>query len=268
MDCDLAVVLTLFNRPEPMLRHTLSSLLAAARGGPRSHLVIVDDGSDAAHRLGYQKIRKDLGDISATWVEAPTLVARPKTYHINGHNNPAYCTNRALDLVAELGAPRTLLLSSDVMVRRDALRRVCAYDVSRVVLAKTRDTAQGSVFCSTQVLWPMCWFVCAATEDLVRTRFDEAYLLGMAFEDNDFMGRLLLNAGELTIDDAIQCWHQHHPQTAYSDQCQGFRISERYTQEKWGGVPFRPQASCLTFSLAREEGSVRLHSPVAKELRP
>lgn len=263
----LAVVLTLHNRPANVLERTLDGLLGPDIGDTLS-LVVVDDGSDAEHRQGYQPLRKRIeeAEIPCEWIEHSTLEHRPETYHIDGHNNPAYVNNVALQAIAAMQAPRCLLLSSDVVLAPQALETALIWPRETIVSAQIVDSARGAVLNSSRRPWPMCWFVLCDTEAICEVGFDEEYLKGMAFEDNDFMGRLFLRQGHLAIDDAVLGVHQAHPQTAYSDKGVGFRRSEQYTREKWGGVPFRGDTS-LTFELHAYRGRANLRQPEATSLR-
>ena len=82
---------------------------------------------------------------------------------------------------------------------------------------------------------PLGWFYATARKNL--PGWDEEYLRGMAFEDNDVMARLGMST-RVVIDLTTIGWHQSHPQQAYSDEWEGFRRNKKYTHEKWGGVPF------------------------------
>jgi len=262
-----AVILSVYNRPASVLVQTLAALFDS-RDHEGFRVVVVDDGSGAKHRSEYRKIRRAL-DSELVWIETSTLAARPETYHIGGHNNPAYCTNLAIDAARKLRLPRMLLLSSDVILEPHAIARAQSNHSHSIVLGRVVDSFTRSVYCASDKIWPMCWFVLADSAAIDHTRFDEMYLRGMAFEDNDFMARMFLLQGSIRIDDSIQCIHQSHPQTAYSDRLHGFKISEAYTRQKWGGIPFRPGDDCLTYSIERErEGVAHLSNPKAKPLTP
>ena len=265
---DLAIVLTVFNRPPGVLKQTLKFILDS-ESRKRFAIVVVDDGSDGEHRKAYQEIRKvltsEVGRV--VWEERSTVEEHPETYHIDGHNNPAYVTNIGVKLAQETGAARTLLLSSDCCIRPPGLEQalVCPADV--VLVPRVVDSQTKQVFCGSHRVWPMCWFVCASTDLIASVPFDEEYLKGMAFEDNDFMGRLLLKAGQMLITDDILVVHQTHPLVAYSDDLRGFKISEEYTRKKWGGVPYgMPLDPCLTFRRERSLGNTKIFNPEAPNL--
>jgi len=68
--------------------------------------------------------------------------------------------------------------------------------------------------------------------------WDEEYMKGLAFDDNDIMARLALEVGRFVIDGNCTVWHQSHPQVAYSDNMKGFNINKDYTLKKWGFIPW------------------------------
>jgi hypothetical protein len=203
-------------------------------------------------------------DIDGEWLFTNTIAERPETYHINGHNNPAYCTNLALESAVKSGAETTILLSSDVLLESIAVKKALhEYPENITVIGKTVDSLKGTVFCSSTKVWPMCWFVKAPTAAMAAVRLDEEYLKGMAFEDNDFMGRLFLHTKQMVIDDEIECIHQYHSPVAYSDGLRGFKISEKYTQMKWGGIPFRPNDVSLNWIAKSKKGKIDMLNPEA-----
>ena len=85
-------------------------------------------------------------------------------------------------------------------------------------------------------LVPLGWFYGTHRKNF--PGWDEEYLKGIAFEDNDVMARLALKVGRFVIDQSCVAWHQSHPQTAYSDELKGWTINRDYTVKKWGAVPW------------------------------
>jgi glycosyltransferase involved in cell wall biosynthesis len=258
----VAIILSIYNKPVEMVQKTVEALLGS-EGLEDAYLIVVDDGSDDEYKDQYEKEIWPMLDIDGEWLFTNTIAERPETYHIGGHNNPAYSHNIAFESAVKSGAETTILISSDLIVESTAIQRALAYPNSIPVLGKTVDSGRGTVFCSSTKIWPMCWFVKAATEDMAAVKFDEEYLKGMAFEDNDFMGRLFLRTKQMVIDDEIECIHQHHPPTAYSDGMRGFKISEKYTQMKWGGIPFRPNDVSLNWIAKSKKGKIDMLNPEA-----
>lgn len=265
-DLEIVAILSVYNR-QPIVLHRTLMALVNQKDKVRLGLVIVDDGSDEEFRFSYRRMRDELKTLfPLVWLETSTLKERPETYHINGHNNPAYCTNLAIEEAAKMGAERLLLLSSDIVLDQNSLSFALKHSPDEVVVGQTMDSNSHTIFCRSDRIWPMCWFVLAGTGHIAQTKFDEEYLKGMAFEDNDFMGRMLLRTERMVIDDTILCLHQTHAPTAYSDHLQGFQVSEEYTKKKWGGVPFRPNDSSLTFNVVLEERAAVLTNPNAPHL--
>lgn len=257
------VILTVFNRDPVMLQRTFEGLALAAVGLSVG-AVVVDDGSDDEHRAAYAESRKFLSEcIPVEWIETSTIEARPWTYHIGGHNNPAYANNIAIARARELGPDRLLMLSSDTIIERDALRVALGYGLDSIVCGRTVDEDSGEVYCSSEHPWPWCWFVLADARAYADVPFDEEYLRGMGFEDIDFMARLFLRVGKIVIDDRIRCTHQSHFRTAYSDGRKGERRSRIYTHGKWvGGIPFHGDPKVFSWKQRKEVDRMTFVDPV------
>lgn len=221
------VILTVYNRPELMLSNTLMAL--ARNDLTDTEILVVDDGSD----IDYTPLMDAFEQMPIRWIRRDTVVERPQTYHIDGHNNPAYVNNEAIE---EARGENLLWLSSDVWLPPNALDRARKWDRA-VWVPRTVDLDTAEEFCGEHRTFPMCWAVyCSRQMCLDCGGFDEAYLLGMAFEDNDFMARLASIGGKLIVDLSVTAWHQSHEQVAYSDDGRGFKLSEDYTRQKWGGA--------------------------------
>ena len=85
---------------------------------------------------------------------------------------------------------------------------------------------------------PFGWFYGVHRKHLEAVGWDEQYLKGIAFEDNDVMARLGIQVGRFVVDRSCRVWHQSHPPVAYSDKLAGWTINRDYTQEKWGFIPW------------------------------
>lgn len=228
------VILTVFDRPEVALINALSQL--GKNDLHETEILILDDGS-----------RVDYSDVWASLDMLPLRVVRLEpgdypegTLAFDGHNNPAFANNFAL---AHLPADceRVFWLSSDTMLPADALARAReAVDAGAIYAMKVLNLDDGQEYLGPSRMFPMMWFVGCRREDVRAIGgFDEEYVRGMAFEDCDFMGRLFLRTGRLTIDAARTAVHQSHPAVYTSDGGEGYARSEAYTRDKWGGhVPF------------------------------
>lgn len=228
-----SVILTVFNRDDMMLVNTIRAL--RKNDLTDTEVIVVDDGSTEDYT--------ELAEMFAEWFEhfrwerVSTLEDHPNAYHIDGHNNPAYVNNRAFEMAR---GDRIFWLSSDCMLTPDTLRNAREWvDRGAVFVPKVIDMDSALEFCGENRIWPMCWFVGHKREDF--PGFDEEYIKGIAFEDNDFMASLALKTGKLVIDTGTFVYHQSHEQVAYSDDKVGFRASESYTKDKWGGVPWSKQ---------------------------
>ncbi len=226
------VILTVYNRPRWMLENVLRQL--QKNDLTDTQVLVVDDGSTE----GYDWLGSV---IDHTYIEADTMKARPDTYQIGNHNNPAYVNNVALGWAKQNEARRIFFLSSDVLLPPHALARAREYiDTGYCYVPTVLDIDSAALFCGGQRVWPMMWFFGVSAEVADEAGpFDEEFLKGMAFEDNDWTGRATLAAGKLALDEKLIAFHQSHPQVAYSDDWQGFKRSEEYCRKKWDGdVPW------------------------------
>jgi GT2 family glycosyltransferase len=236
-----AVILSVHDRPEIDLLKTLDSV--AKNDLENTRVLVIDDGSEQ----DYARVSSFFsGRMEIEWRRVDTVKERPNTYNIDGHNNPAYVNNYALELTED--CDRLFWLSSDCILPPHALKRAREYDLEQVSwLPRVIDLHGGKVWNGAHKPWPMMWFVATSRVNCVKCGgFDEKYLDGIGFEDNDFMGRIFIQSGRLVIDDKVTVYHQSHEQVAYSDDWSGFKASETYTLEKWGGaVPFRQNGDPL-----------------------
>lgn len=224
-----SVLLTLFDRDEITLLNTLRALTKNTLED--TEILLADDGSS----IDYSALEETFSPMPLRWLRHSTLEHRPETYNIEGHNNPAHVNNWLLD---QVDSERVLFLSSDVILPPHALGRAFSWDPSAIWSAYTVDMDSGVMFCGSSRPYPMMWAVAMETKVARSVRFDERYCDGMAFEDNDFMGRAALEVGRIVLDGGVLDFHQSHENVAYSDDLVGFKRSERYTIEKWGGIPF------------------------------
>lgn len=219
-----SVITTVFNRPLCVLDNMLRSV--CANDLTSTEIIIVDDGSTAQY-----------GDLSmnATVHRIDTKADRPETYQIpGGYNNPTYAWNRALDAAQ---GDIIIVVGSDCILQPRTLKaaRQCG---KALWMCGVVDLDSGMQYLGPQRIAPFGWVMAWNRSHLGDIRWDESYLKGMAFDDNDMTARLALAAKQIHMDFSITAWHQSHPQTAYSDGLYGHGINERYTREKWGGIPW------------------------------
>lgn len=245
-DPSLSVILTVHDRPDLTLMNVMFALKKCELKD--YEILCVDDGSD----LDYSELVslwRDDWKLPIRWERIPTLEHRPDTYHIGGHKNPAFVNNRAI----ELARGRDLVwLSSDCIVPPFIFDRMAKWDLSETnYCARVVDIDTNAEWCGPSRIFPMCWFLgCSKANVEAIGGYDEEYLKGMAFEDNDFTGRLAAHTGRLVIDQGATVFHQSHPQVAYSDGGEGFERSRDYTIRKWGEVPWERADGSLSYRVS------------------
>lgn len=232
-----AVVMTVYNRPLVVLCNTFAALKRAL---PDERVIVVDDASITLPNLAAM-----CSEFGFEYVRCDTIAECPGTYNIDGYNNPAHAFNVGIEAAA--GCDELIIMSSDIIVQSKFGALLKLYREQNLLeqcvwMPTVVDMDSGNPFLSPLCHWPMPWF-CLTLRKHVEAigRYDENYLRGIAFEDNDFSGRLLTHVGGLILDGNFLAYHQSHDQVAYSDKGYGWTINETYTREKWGGVPFRPQ---------------------------
>ncbi len=243
-----AVLLTVFNRPPAVLINTLHGLLRNDLA--ETSVIVIDDGST----IDYSGVKGFLdgdGAKSVEWIRIDTVKERQGTYHVDGCNNPAYAFNRALRKARSLDAKRIFVMSSDCIVPAHALEHFRGWvDRDFVPFARTVDQDTQAEYCSSRRIWPLYWLMGAKTEWLDAIGgWDEEYLKGIAFEDNDFSARLFDQVKKFVIDDAVTVIHQSHPRNEYSDDLRGFMTNQRYTIDKWGANPWERNGEGLAYNL-------------------
>jgi len=236
-----SVVMTLYNRPQVTLINTLMKL--GCNDWKDGEIVIVDDGST----LPYEPLMGSFGNLPVRWERVDTLAERPGTYSIEGTNNPAYAANCGVEAAK---GDYIFWLSSDVMLPPHIIDKAFDLDLTKVAwMPCVVDLDTNATYLGPDRLAPLGWFYGTHRKHFESVKWDEEYLKGIAFEDNDFMCRLGLEVGRFVIDKSVVAWHQSHAQTAYSDELKGWKINQEYTMKKWGGIPWHdacPMAKSLT----------------------
>ena len=231
-----SVLMTVYNRPHLALLNTLTAL--GKNDLTETEIVIVDDGSS----VDYSAIQEAYAALPIKWVRVDTAVDRPGSYSIDGYNNPSYAWNCAL---AAASGETVHIISSDTLLPPHSLASARKRMLNKVVycgMVVDMDTA--AEYLGSQRVAPLGWFLSTTKTQLTKIAdanghvWDEGYLQGIAFEDNDFTARLALSVGRVVVDLSVCCWHQSHPQLAYSDDMKGWKANEAYTLKKWGGIPW------------------------------
>ena len=242
-DSDASVILTLFNREYEVILSCLRSLSRSL--SPSDEVVIVNDGST----FDYSGVRGYAARVlpcASKWIDMPDYEA----YRIaGGFNNPAKAFNEALQNASR---HNLYVMSSDIIVTPNCVKRVKRCDLSEaawVPLIVDMDT--GAQYCGPTRLFPAPWFLACDTEHAKACGgWDEEYLKGLCYEDNDFMGRIMLQTGRFLGDWTVAAYHQSHPQPAYEVSDPHIAAANArnrdYTLSKWAGIPWAGgQDSCF-----------------------
>ena len=159
------------------------------------------------------------------------------------------------------------MLSSDVLVPPGVLAasRVC-YREDAIYCPMTIDLASSMEYCGPHRVFPMPWFLYMPRRVAVDAGgWDEAYLRGSCWEDNDFVGRIALEAGRILCDWGSICWHYSHEQPAYRNET-AIQVSNNrnrvYTMDKWTGIPFSTP-DVLAFEMGRGRDEATGHISLA-----
>ena len=221
-----SVLMTVYDR-EPLV---LKNVLAAIRKNDLSdtEIIVVDDGSS----IDYTDFR--LAHFGwGRWLKVNTITDRPGTYNIDGYNNPAYAWNCAIDAAT---GDNLIFLSSDCIMQPDAIKKATRNTRNTLWMPRVVDMDTGHEWLGRQRVYPMGWMSCIHRKHV--KPYDENYLKGIDFDDNDFIATLALSVGSITIDLSCMLFHQSHTRVAYSDNLEGHKINRSYIEKKWGGIPW------------------------------
>jgi hypothetical protein len=225
-----SIVMTVADREPAVLLSTLRWLGSADLTD--TEIIIVDDCS----AIPYDFVTPMLEPLNGRLI----TLAPYECFNIDGYNNPAKAFNAGL---AEAKGERLIILSSDVIVPSRAIESARTFDPTEIIYCpRVVDLATCAEYCGPTRLFPMPWFLACSTEHAKKCGgWDEKYLEGMCFEDNDFVGRLALTTGKVLYDFDSVVWHQSHYQPAYvqdTEVVKANRRSRQYTMDKWLAIPF------------------------------
>jgi hypothetical protein len=238
-----SIILTVSDREPEVLLSTFRWLIAG--GLDESEVIIVNDNS----RVNYSWMKTLTDQMNAKWLDLEPY----ECFKLDGNfNNPARAFNVGL---AAAKGERVAILSSDVIVPTRVLAQARQqYDERHVWCPMVIDLESSMEYCGPRRVFPMPWFLYMSRDLAVRAGgWDENYLRGMCFEDNDFVGRLALTADQIVCDWTSCVWHQSHHQPAYLDNDVAKRANARnkaYTMHKWTGIPFG-DSDQIAFEIAR-----------------
>ena len=250
-----SILMTVFNRPTRVLWNTLHAL--RQNDLTNCEIIIVDDGSTIDYECQKQFCQQY--EMPVRWVRIESSEYPDWTYtvpHPDGGviNNPALAMNRA---IAESKGRRLMFLSSDCMIPRFGIAQAkkCS---DYYWLAAIVDQASNLMYVCVERPIPLHFFASCKKEHVEAIGgFDENYLRGIAYEDNDFGARLGLYCRHVVFDMEVMVMHQSHPPHNYSDSGIGLRNNEEYTKAKWG--------SCVPWNCRRDTDSIELNIVKGKE---
>ncbi len=224
----------------------LSTLRSLHRCGlAEAELVIVDDrsGMDYSWIRDYAKPRFD----TVKW--QPT--GEYEGFRADGYGNPARAFNVGLDICT---GERLVVMSSDVIITPGAVKSMDRFHADDALYTpKVIDMDSGVEYCGSRRPFPMPWFLAMPTKVAQQVGgWDEAYLGGFCYEDNDFVARVARRLGVIRCDWEAIVYHQSHVQPAYdvkSDEILAANLRNRdICMKKWSGIPFDDEKAAFTIT--------------------
>lgn len=269
-----SVILTIHDREAAVLMAMLRSLQRSIRTEDDAEVVIANDRSEKNLDWMVEALR--MSGLDYTWVD----VADYPAFRIpgTGHNGPSRAFNEALAVAT---GERIIAMSSDVIVTPRAWRAALAVDPKEGMWSPRVWDLEGVPFmeyCGPTRVFPMPWFLSMDGKTLRDVGgWDEKYLEGISYDDNDIAGRVCLAQGRFFLDYETQVYHQSHPlfiDSRVPEMKEALDRNREWTMKKWTGVPFegmstpfdvlrRPHKSGrISFEVKAPEG--RLESVIAQ----
>jgi len=259
-----SVVMTVFDRPIEVILRTLRGLWECDLTD--TQIVVVNDGSTFQYRSVRNYVESEFP--SSVWFDMPDY---PAFRMEDGGNNPAKAFNQAVSLAE---GENLIVMSSDVLVPPATMARAKKQDFSKAVWTPFVEDTYGSLsigreYCGPGRLFPMPWFLGMSKSHLIEVGgWDEGYLEGLCFEDNDVVGRVCLRTGRFVGDWSVKVYHQGHVQPAYAVEKETiFEANSRnrqYTMAKWGGIPFEAEYTPFDVSFKMQRSGDAAHECVDK----
>jgi len=218
-----------------------------------TELVIVDDRS-ATDLLSVLSIFEDAASVVDFRV---VRVEDYEAYRAGGTgNDPAHAYNVGLSVCR---GDRVFLMTDDVMLQPGALERGRKWiEAGYMFSPRIVDLGSSAIYCGRQRPFPMLWCLGIRREWIPDGGFDEEYLKGFYFSDNDFVGRVFKQVGRAVIDEAVTGWHQPNPRPMLADGAVGYETNRKYTEAKWGGIPFDVKKPAFQYQISEEASCVKL----------
>lgn len=227
----ISAILTVHDREPELLLSCLRSLRRSSFDG---EVVIVDDRSQMSYDWARDYIASSFE--ASQWISTGPYDG----YRADGYGNPARAFN--MGLLAATG-DQVLIMSSDIIVTPDAMTKaIYATRLGMPWTPKVIDLDSGKEYCGPSRFYPMPWFLLAPKQACLEVGgWDEAYLDGLCFEDNDFVSRVGIKCGRILADWTATVWHHSHHQPAYTSETEireANKRNELLTRRKWAGIPF------------------------------
>jgi len=241
-----SILMTVHDREPAVMMSTLRSLWRAGVGD-EEEVVIVNDRS--SRELAWVE------SIAVKYFKNVKVVAvkNEPEYSINGFANPSRAFNVGLE---ECVGKDLWIMSSDVLVNAAVVTKARTIKTDRLIWTPLiLDLDTQAQYCGPNRMFPMPWFlVCNTAKAKECGGWDETYMQGMCYEDNDFVGRLAIATGAIQGDWTRCAYHQSHDQPAYNvsdpDVAAANAKNKDWTRLKWGGIPFTKDLIC--FDVVRE----------------
>lgn len=230
---DLSIIMTVHDREPEILVNSLRWLSIGAFKD--AEVIIVDDRSSMSYDwvMEYGKYRFS----EFKWVKTGDYDGFRLEH---GYGNPSRAFNVGL---LEATRANLGLMSSDVLVTKKAsISLSSSLKFNLPITPRVLDLESNAEYCGPTRFFPMPWFLIVPRNIALDIGgWDEAYLDGISFEDNDFVGRVGLKCGKILADWDSIIYHQSHYQPAYiptPDLVEAHEKNRRLTMNKWKGIPF------------------------------
>lgn len=232
---NLSVVLTVHDREDVLL---LSALRMLSRGpAQQAEIIIVNDASEKYWYSWFEPYLSAAFDKH----KVITLKKYERFTLAGGYGNPAKAFNAGIEAATR---DRVMILSSDTLVPPATVRRSFLWDTALGPWTpRVLDLETQMEYCGPSRVFPMPWaLVCDRKAVLRCGGWDERYMAGLCYEDNDFVGRLVVMQGSFCADWSAVAYHHSHEQPAYAVADPAVKEANdrnrTLTKEKWGGIPF------------------------------
>lgn len=245
----LSVIMTVYDREPEVLLAVLRSLHRCDLEGVE--LIVVNDES----AVPYGFVKEYMMHRFETWTWHQLEPYEKWEVPGTGFNNPARAFNKGLLLS---GGENVALMSSDTLIPPRTMKAALSAPLNEMPYTPlVLDLDSQMQYCGPKRLFPMPWFLCMKRELAIEVGgWDEEYLKGVDFEDNDFVGRAVLKAGGFITDWENVVYHMTHPQPLYTMWETSQEVKDAHgrnrqrTKDKWAGIPF--DAECTPFEVLRK----------------